>query len=270
MSGMLRYPILLVHGMGFRDDGLIGYWGRIPAAIESAGGRVFLGGQDGNADIATNGEGLVRRIDEVLAETGAEKVNLIAHSKGGLDSRYVISSLGAGDRVASLTTLATPHHGSRTIDRIMKLPRWLLRFGCLCADGWFRLLGDRKPDTWGAISAFATEAAAAFNAANPDDARVYYQSYAFAMKGPFSDILMCIPNLVVRCIEGENDGLLPPEAVKWGEFRGVIRSGGRRGISHCDEIDLRRRRLGRPVGEGIADIVDLYAEIVEGLRERGL
>lgn len=267
---MLRYPILLAHGMGFRDDGLIGYWGRIPRAIEAAGGRVFLGHQDSNADVAANGEMLLRRIDEVLAETGAEKVNIIAHSKGGLDSRYAISTLGAGDRVASLTTLATPHHGSATIDRILRLPHWLLRAGCFLADGWFRLLGDAKPCTWGAITGFSTQAAADFNAANPDDPRVYYQSYAFAMKGPFSDLLMWLPNLVVGCIEGENDGLLPPDAVKWGEFRGVCRGCGRRGISHVDEIDLRRRPLGRKGGEGVSDIVDVYLEIVKDLRERGL
>lgn len=267
---MLRYPILLAHGMGFRDDGLIGYWGRIPRAIEAAGGRVFLGHQDSNADVAANGEMLLRRIDEVLAETGAEKVNIIAHSKGGLDSRYAISTLGAGDRVASLTTLATPHHGSATIDRILRLPHWLLRAGCFLADGWFRLLGDAKPCTWGAIGGFSTRAAAAFNAANPDDPRVYYQSYAFVMKNPLSDVLMCLPNLVVGCIEGENDGLLTPDTVKWGEFRGVVRSNGRRGISHCDEIDLRRRPLCRMGGEGVSDILALYAQIVRDLAARGL
>lgn len=270
MGDTLRYPILLAHGMGFRDDGLIGYWGRIPRALEEMGCRVFLGHQDSNADIETNGAMLLARIDEALAETGAGKVHIIAHSKGGLDSRYAISTLGAGDRVASLTTLATPHHGSKTIDRIMKLPGPLMRFGCLLADGWFRLLGDRSPRTWQVLRSFTTEAAAAFNAANPDDGRVLYQSYAFVMRSPFSDMLMWLPNLVVGRIEGENDGLLPPDAVKWGEFRGVLRSNGRRGISHCDEIDLRRRHLTRAQGDGVSDIVDLYVQIVEGLRERGL
>lgn len=269
MADKLRYPILLAHGLGFRDDGPIGYWGRIPRAIETAGGAVFLAGTDSNGSVAENGAVLLRRIDEVLAETGAEKVNIIAHSKGGLDSRYAISTLGAGDRVASLTTLATPHHGSKTVDRLLRLPRPLIRFGCLCVDGFCRLLGDKRPDTWNAISGFRTAEAAAFNADNPDDPRVFYQSYAFVMRGAMSDLLMWLPNLVVSFFEGENDGLLPPEAVRWGEFRGVVRGSGRRGVSHCDEIDLRRRPMTRAQGEGVSDIVDVYTDIVRDLRARG-
>ena len=53
---------------------------------------------------------------------------------------------------------------------------------------------------------------------------------------------------------GENDGLLPPEAVKWGIFKGVYRGVGNRGISHCDEIDMRRRPLSKKAGEGLSDI----------------
>ena len=82
MPEKLCYPLLLVHGMGFRDDKKFGYWGRIPKALEEAGCRVFFGNQDSNADIETNGRHIAVRIDEILAETGAEKVNIIAHSRG--------------------------------------------------------------------------------------------------------------------------------------------------------------------------------------------
>ena len=100
MNNSLRYPVLLVHGMGFRDDQPIGYWGRIPRVLEAAGATIFYGNQDSNASIENSGAHLARRIEEILAETGAEKVNVIAHSKGGLDARYAISTLGMGDRVA--------------------------------------------------------------------------------------------------------------------------------------------------------------------------
>ena len=46
-----------------------------------------------------------------MQKTGCGKVNIIAHSKGGLDSRYAISKLGSDKYVASLTTINTPHHG---------------------------------------------------------------------------------------------------------------------------------------------------------------
>lgn len=267
MSFELQYPVLLVHGMGFRDNKLIGYWGRIPDALREIGCKIYFGNQDSNADIETNGEHLTQRINQILEETGAEKVNIIAHSKGGLDSRYAISTLGAGDKVASLTTISTPHHGSKTVDLLMKFPDPLIKFVGFCTDCWFRMLGDKKPNSYKVFRAFTTDAAAKFNAENPDCDAVLYQSYAFVMKKPFSDIFMWFPNLIVGIIEGENDGLLTPEAVKWGDFKGTQRGAGRRGISHCDEIDMRRRPLTKKSGNGINDIVDVYINIVKDLSE---
>jgi len=269
VSFQLKYPVLLVHGMGFRDDKQIGYWGRIPKALEALGCNVFYGNQDSNGDIETNGAFLANRIDEIIAETGAEKVNIIAHSKGGLDSRYAISVLGAADKVASLTTISTPHHGSKTVDLLMKFPDPLIRFVGFCTDCCFRLFGDEKPNSYKVFRTFTTEAAARFNAETPNCSGVLYQSYAFVMKNPFSDIFLWLPNLVVGIIEGENDGLLTPEAVTWGVFKGTYRGAGRRGISHYDEIDLRRRPLTKTRGEGIADIVDVYKEIVSALARDG-
>lgn len=89
------------------------------------------------------------------------------------------------------------------------------------------------------------------------------------MKRPFSDMFMWLPNLVIGMIEGENDGLLTPEAVKWGNFRGVYRGAGRRGISHCDEVDIRRRPLTKTAGDGISDIVNFYIEVVSELAAQG-
>lgn len=264
---MLKYPLLLVHGMGFRDNKYIGYWGRIPNALEKMGCAVYFGNQDSNADIETNGKHLAERIDQILHETGAERIHIIAHSKGGLDSRYAISSLNMGSKVASLTTVATPHHGSKTIDILMKFPHFLVKFGCFLTDCWFRLLGDKKPNTYKTICAFTTSAASEFNAKNPDHPDVFYQSYAFVMKKPTSDMLMWLPNLVVKRIEGENDGLLTPTAVQWGKFQGTFSGVGNRGISHCDEIDLRRRPLSQKAGSGVADILDFYVAIAQGLTE---
>ena len=269
MASILKYPVLLVHGMGFRDYKQLGYWGRIPKALEQMGCRVFFGEQDSVANIETNGKHLVQRIRQILAQTGAEKVNIIAHSKGGLDSRYAISAAGAGDCVASLTTIATPHHGSKTVDLLMKLPDPLVRFVGLCTDCMFRIMGDKKPHSYAVFHCFTTTAAEKFNAETPDQEGILYQSYAFVMKNPTSDFFLWLPNLVVGWIEGENDGLLTPEAVTWSNFKGVIRGSGRRGISHCDEIDLRRRPLCRKAGSGITDIVGFYESVVTELAAQG-
>lgn len=269
MSYPLKYPILLVHGMGFRDNKLVGYWGRIPKILKEAGCDVYFGYQDSNASIETNGKHLLTRINQIIEQTGAAKVNIIAHSKGGLDCRYAISSLGAGEKVASLITISTPHHGSKTVDLLMKFPDPLIKFVGFCTDCWFRLLGDKKPESYKVFHSFTTDGAAQFNAMTPDHPDVLYQSYAFVMTNPFSDIFMWLPNLVISIIEGENDGLLTPDAVKWGEFMGVHRGTGRRGISHCDEVDLRRRRLSSKSGEGVSDIVNIYQKIASDLSAHG-
>ena len=269
MNNTLKHPILLVHGMGFRDRKIFCYWGRIPKTLKALGAQIYFGGQDSNGSLEDNAQCVAKRIDEILAETGSEKVNIIAHSKGGLESRYLISTLGYGEKVASLTTISTPHHGSKTVDLLMKTPQWLVRAAAFCVDLWFRVLGDKRPKTYQAICLFKTDVAEAFNRANPDDPQVYYQSYAFAMKSPFSDLTMFWPSLVVGMIDGENDGLLTPEGVKWGEFRGICRGNGRRGISHADEVDMRRRPLSRKKGEGVSDITDLYKNIALDLIKRG-
>lgn len=270
MLSKLRYPILLVHGMGFRDYKHICYWGRIPKTLEQMGCRVFFGNQDSNADIETNGHHLAQRINKIIEETGAEKVNIIAHSKGGLDSRYAISIFGAGDKVASLTTISTPHHGSKTVDKLIKLPKFLIKFGCFCADCWFRILGDKNPNTYNSINSFTTTAASRFNEKVIDYEGIYYQSYAFVMKKPSSDAFMWLTNIVVNKIEGENDGLLAPDSVKWGVFKGIYRGVDNRGISHCDEVDMRRRPLSKEPAKGVSDIVDIYKDIVLGLKKIGL
>ena len=266
----LKYPVLLVHGMGFRDHKRICYWGRIPKALEQMGAKIVYGGQDSNASIETNARHIAARIDDILLETDAKKVNIIAHSKGGLDCRYAISCLGMAEKVASLTTISTPHHGSKTVDALLKIPAFLVKAGCFCADIWFSLLGDKNPDTYSAISSFTTAAAKKFNEEVTDSESIYYRSYAFVMQKASSDIFMWLTNLVVGAFEGENDGLLAPRSVKWGDFRGTFRGEGRRGISHCDEVDMRRRPLSKKRGEGVSDIVDIYREIISDLYEMGL
>lgn len=52
------------------------------------------------------------QINNILALTGKEKVHIIGHSMGGLDTRHMIVEKGMAERVASLTTIGTPHNGT--------------------------------------------------------------------------------------------------------------------------------------------------------------
>lgn len=263
-----RYPILLVHGTGFRDWKRLGYWGRIPGLLRRQGASVYFGQQDGWATVEENAKRLAARVDEVLAETGSEKLHLIAHSKGGLDARYLASSLGYGDRLASLTTVATPHHGSKTMDAIIRMPRPLFRLMGFFINGWYRLIGDKNPDFCGVCRQFTTRWAEDFNRRNPDAPGVLYRSYAGAMAGFRSDFFMWWSNLIIGWVEGENDGLVTVESARWTNFGGVWRGTGARGLSHMDEVDFRRRPLkGR---DGPLDPAQRYLALVAELRAQGL
>lgn len=263
-----RYPILLVHGAGFRDGKRAGYWGRIPNALEEHGAQVFHGGQDGWATVEQNAALLKRRVEEVLAETGGEKVHLIAHSKGGLEARYLVSSLGMAPHVASVSLISTPNRGSKTMDAIAQMPEWMLRLSGLFVNAWYRLLGDSRPDFYSACLELTTAWAREFNRQNPDADGVLYRSYAGSMGSFRSDGFLWWQNLVINRVEGENDGLVTVESAAWTGFQGVWRGVGGRGVSHLDEVDFRRRAM-RSRGQ-VHDIVEEYIKLAAGLKELGL
>jgi len=269
-----RYPVILVSGAGFRDqvlfDSFINYWGRIPGALERNGARVFYGGTEAWGSVEANAAILQATVRRVLAETGATRVNIIAHSRGGIEARYMISSLGMGAQVASLTTISTPHHGLRVMDFAEGITGWLWGVVAFFVNIWFRLVGDRNPDFLNSVRAFTTTYMTRFNQANPNDSRVYYQSWAAQMANPFSDIMFVLLNPIVHAFDGPNDGLVSVESAQWGNFRGTIRGTNFRGISHADVVDARRINFRIfPRGEGTNDMRTFYVDLVEDLRLRG-
>ncbi len=121
-----KYPIILVHGLAGTDKffGVIEYWYGIAEDLQAHGATVYTAnltnfqteeGPDGR------GEQLLKYVKAVLVATGAKKVNLIAHSQGGLTSRYVASV--APELVASITTIASPHLGTEFADFVVGLYR---------------------------------------------------------------------------------------------------------------------------------------------------
>lgn len=258
-----RYPLVMVHGIGFRDLRYFNYWGRIPGELKRNGATVYYGNQEAMGTIVCNAEDIRERIFQVLKETGSEKVNIIAHSKGGLDARYAISKLGMGPYVASLTTMNTPHRGCRFVDYACGLPDGLYRLVALYFDHAFSRLGDRHPDFYTATHQFSTWESERFNREVPDAEGVCYQSYTSRMKHPWSHLLLSIPYCMIKPLEGENDGLVSVDSAKWGEFQGVFSNKGTRGISHGDIIDLKREDY-----KGF-DVIETYVQIVSRLREKG-
>jgi triacylglycerol lipase len=274
----------LVHGIGLRDNWRVRYWGRIPKALTECGARVHYGMQDAWGSIEDNAATLRATLLAVVEQEGCEKVNIIAHSKGGLDARMLASWEDCAPHIASITTLATPHAGSRTLDAVMRLPAPLLKAIAWPINAFFRLLGDRSPDFFTVCSQLTGTAMSSFNEKHPVPEGLFCQSYAVAMNRLRDDPTMAFSYVIVRHFEGANDGLVAVSSMPFGTFGGLIEGIGSAGISHCDVIDLRRQLLKRPpspvgavIGEAPAannekpyDIVDWHKDLVANLKARGL
>lgn len=114
-----KYPILMVHGVFFRDFEHLNYWGRIPAELEANGAVICYGNHNSAAAVRDSAKELAERIHQIVIKTGCEKVNVIAHSKGGLDMRSAIALTDIAPYVASLTTINTPHRGCQFADYLL-------------------------------------------------------------------------------------------------------------------------------------------------------
>lgn len=251
VQGGTRYPIILVHGYN-ASPATRGFY-EVEPALRAAGFEVssaVLPPFNGTDVRATY---LARAIDAVLTRTGAKKVNLVAHSLGGVDARDVVARLGYGDRVASVSTIATPHRGTKTArvfegaassKIIQTLAGWI---GC---DESNRGTCDDL-DLPAALASLSDAKMGAFNARTPDDSRVFYQSWAavsavrevdtaptseyeWATKRACEDkvagdrgIAMAMQFFVLQQVVGDQgpiDGMVKVESARWGLFRGCIRT----------------------------------------------
>lgn len=111
-----KYPIVLCHGMAGFDSlfGVMDYFHGIEGALRSGGAEVYVTHVPAFSSTEQRGEALLEQVEEILAISGHAKVNLIGHSHGGLDVRYV-----AGVRpeiVASVTSVGSPHFGAELAD----------------------------------------------------------------------------------------------------------------------------------------------------------
>lgn len=260
-----RYPILMVHGVFFRDYKYFNYWGRIPKELEKNGAVVYYGNHQSAASVADSGRELAERIRSIVEETGCGKVNLIAHSKGGLDCRYALCNLGVGDMTASLTTINTPHRGCEFADYLLsKIPEKQKLAVARTYNAALKKLGDFNPDFLAAVGDLTAEKCRKFNQEVGDVTGVFYQSVGTGMRvargGRFP---LNLTHRLVRLFDGENDGLVGKASFPWGERYEYLTIKGDRGISHGDMIDLNRENLPE------FDVREFYVQLVKDLKERG-
>lgn len=260
-----RYPILFVHGVFFRDSRLLNYWGRIPAALKENGAEIYYGEMQSALSVEDSAKELARRIEKIVAETGCGKLNIIAHSKGGLDSRYAISKLGCDKYIASLTTVNTPHRGCLFAEYLLNAckPR-IKNFIERVYNKVFYAIGDDSPDFMSAVKCLTNSYCEQFNKDVPDSPEVMYQSIgskATNRRSGHFPLNFSYP--VVKKYDGDNDGLVALSSMPWGEQFTPLFPEGRRGITHADMIDLNRIDI-----KGF-DVREFYVQLVSKLRESG-
>lgn len=260
-----KYPLLLVHGVFFRDFRFFNYWGRIPHALKQNGATIYYGSQQSAASVSDCGQELAERIRAIVEETGCEKVNIIAHSKGGLDSRFAISACGMAPYVASLTTVNTPHRGCIFADYLLdKIPVKVQKSVARKYNAALKKCGDPDPDFLSAVQDLTASACALRNEKLPDHPDVYYQSVGSQMNRASSGrfpLNMAYP--LVKHFDGANDGLVSVESARWGKNFTMLTTPEGRGISHGDMIDLNRENI-----PGF-DAREFYVNLVVNLKNMG-
>lgn len=242
-------------------------WGRIPDALRSRGATVLFGNQDSLGTVRSNADQLEDALREALALSGAPQVHVVAHSKGGLDARCLAHRASMAGRIASITTLATPHGGLHTCNRLLQLPAPVLESAAAALDGAARLSGDKRPDLLGVLSDLSATCAPLFDEAFPDVPGIAYRSYGVAPQP-----VRRLPNGIwahwfIGRYDGENDGLVPLRSTEREPWTVIEAAEGAPGLNHEDVIDQRRKNIPVtvPGGRRFETIVGFHVELAEEL-----
>lgn len=301
-----KHPVVLAHGFHGSSDNSWSYNG-VAEALERDGHFVVRTDVQTYNGTPARAATLVKELDRARREFcaarranddadacfEATKVNIVAHSQGGLDARYAITKLGYADHVASLTTMGTPHRGTPIGDTALGI-LGSGRFDGL-ADAVFSFVAktrsprDLARDTGVRDAFFWLSQRRAKDSAYdlPDAPGVYYQSWAglVTLGGGRASASECDGKMIgdrrgkldlpkdlhflplVPIFHGDdeiNDGHIPVASAKWGNFRGCL---------PADHLDL----LGRPDDQhrGMSkrtgfDHEVFYRVLAHELAERGL
>ena len=260
-----KYPLLLVHGVFFRDFKHFNYWGRIPEELMKNGATIYYGEHQSAASVDDSARELEQRILGIIRENGYEKLNVIAHSKGGLDMRTALAKTSVAPYVASLTTVNTPHRGCEFADYLLnKIPEAQQQAVANTYNSAAAKLGDPNPDFMAAVTDLTSSACSRRNETVRDVPGVYYQSIGSVLAKPSAgQFPLNMTYHLVNLFDGKNDGLVGEKSFPWGSDFKMLAASGKRGISHGDVIDLNRENF-----DGF-DVREYYVQLVSDLRQKG-
>jgi triacylglycerol lipase len=227
---------VLAHGLlGFAEIQLAGgwlpsvhYWHGIAEALAMNGVQVITASVPPSGSIERRAE----KLGEHIARAAQGKsVNIIAHSMGGLDARYMVSHLRPQNvHVRSLVTVATPHRGSSFADFVFD------GIGTERLPSVYRFVEAVGMETGGFAQLTQKYMAQEFNPNTPDSPDVRYFSYGAMMNRPSLLSPFRQSHKVIEAAEGPNDGLVSVQSSRWGEYKGTLV-----GVSHVDLINWTNR-----------------------------
>lgn len=287
-----RYPLVLAHGFfGFDEVGPLGYFNGAEEALREAGFAAYVTAVEPIASsVDTRGPQLGREIACIAMLAGVDKINLVGHSQGGLDSRVVAADPRYARWVASVTTVSTPHRGTLVADAALGLlPDSEVSDDLLdaIADFWGYLVG--APDEDAAVQASLEQLSAThssdFNLAVLDNPQVRYFSWAgrtvrnavwfdyggeecddAAYENPDArdvvDLELSLTHEFLNALSGRNDGLVTLASAKWGTFLGCMPA------DHADEIGLLSWPETNPFSG--YNHKEFFIQVADELENRGL
>lgn len=253
-----RYPIVLVHGIVLKDIAFFKAFGRIEKILKRAGYTVYTAKTDGFGTIENNAAQLKTHIDKILKAEHADKVNIIAHSKGGLDAIHMIRALDAANSVASLTTLCTPHQGSPIATKLLTLPKWIVKFIAFWVNLAYKIFGDKRPDSLEVCRQLRSHEVNEYSE-NIDG--VYCQSYSTTLEKSRDDFIMGIPLYFSKRAEAKpSDGLVSADSAMFGNYKGDCTDSS---VSHSEIVDFMVRKSKKE------RIYSFYIRLCADLAENG-
>jgi triacylglycerol lipase len=108
-----RNPVVFVHGLSSSASS----WNDWTADFKADGytsAQLYAWSYDWSKSNVTTAQQLSTQIKNVLAQTGASKVDLVVHSMGALNSRYYLKNLGGTAYVDDFVSTAGVNHGTTT------------------------------------------------------------------------------------------------------------------------------------------------------------
>ena len=108
-AGRSRRPVILLHGFMLTQTS----WLVLGHRLRRRGlGPLYATTYYSLQSVRASAEHLAAFVDEVCARHDAERVDIIAHSMGGVVARYFIERLDGAGRLGRLITIASPHKGT--------------------------------------------------------------------------------------------------------------------------------------------------------------